>query len=562
MGFQLQNPAGGATATQKTLISKIGPQASAQPTTKIAGANPAQTVGNLRLTELTTITKGESAGFGMPNWNTGPGGGQNLLAFGHLWKLASGLLLTVYSRETGEASTDGNGSICYKTSSDYGATWSAETLVYLASSNPAFPAMSDLTCWQNSRGRIFIWFNIQSVAGQLPGQLIYTDDPLATPGTWSSPITVVDSNFSFNYFAVVCNAIELASGTMLLPGYGLNTGDPQKSCVCLQSTDNGLTWTRRSLMTNGPVLGTEYVEPCFIFRADESILVSMRKNINSTINFITSSDQGLTWSAVGANTVPGQGKPYMLRITNGTIILTTRSAATGGASCLFVCRDGDGTLATSWGPEEDFDPRVSAAGVPYRSYYAGLAEIAPNVIGCAFGGANGVSTQSDWCYTCFVDGNAIVPTGSAVHRDIFCNGLAANRQSVVTIPNGINHIGNSATGTQIATAMNALIDLMTTSGIGFQHPETPGNLIGWYEPCRDPGQVVGTGAANLLDLSLAGVGNLTQSTGAKKPLYEIISWLGRDNGMLFANGVQSMASSAFTGKSPPFTIWIFAFLSG
>lgn len=544
-----------ATATLATTASYAtiaAPGAGAQPSVKVSGTNPAQTTGNLRLTELTTVSKGESTGFGFPNWNSG---GQNLLAFGDLFKLKSGVLLTIYTRETQEASSDGNGSLCYKTSSDFGASWSAETQLYLASANPSFPSMSDCCCWQNSGGRTFVWFNVQNNGTQqVPGKLIWTDDPLATPGTWSAPITVVDPNFSFNFYAVTNGALELNDGTMILFGYGLNTGDPQKSCTCIQSTDNGATWTRRSLITNGPVLVAEYVEPCWVVRADGSVLIALRGNTNTAINFITSSDNCLTWSAISANTLPGVGKPPMIRLADGAIVLLTRSKLTGNPSCLFVCRDGDGTQVASWGTEQDFDPRVSPAGVPFKYYYGGMAHVAPNVIACAFAGAS-TGTQSDWSFTYFLDGNASIPTGSAVRRDLFCNGLAVNRQTIITVPNAINHIGNSATGTQIATAMNALIDLMTTSGVGLQHPEVPGNLIGWYEPWRDPGQVIGTGAASLLDLSAAGVGNLTQATGAKKPLYEMVPWLCGGKGMLYATGVQVMQSAAFTAKAPPFTIF-------
>lgn len=439
-------------------------------------SNPISTVGNLQTSEIIVISKGEPAGPGAPNWNTG---GQNLLCFGHGCKLPNGIILTAYNRQTSEGLADGNSKVCYKISFDLGASWGPEISLFTASSGGSFNSLSNVTCWHNQvSGRTFIFYNIgNNGTSEVKGQLIWSDDPLLGSGSWStgSPVTILDSNFSFQYYAVV-DAMVLPNGDMLIFGYGKDTGDTFRTSTCLVSTlaSNGAVWTRRSIITNGPSLSAEYIEPCGTFRADGSILVALRSNANFTNSFVTSTNSGNSWSAVAAVTLPGIGKPHLATMTNGVMVMITRSTnPLTFESCLFVCRDFDGTGTHSWGPEHDFDPSHG------HYYYGALFEIAPNVLGCTFAGpiGAGAASSSDWLFTAFSDGPATMPQGSHFTRTIHCKGLAAWRQPYVTLPTPIAQAPTGLTVDQLAVKVNALIQQNNNAGIGFYHPADTGILL-------------------------------------------------------------------------------------
>jgi hypothetical protein len=444
-----------------------------------AGTSAAATQGNLRTTEIFVVNKGEG-GFSLPNWNAA---GQNLNAFGHGCILQNKMLFTAWGRNTQETIADGLGQLLISTSRNYGATWSTPQSLYTASADASFNALANVTCWQASSGRIFVDFAKSNVGtSQVKNMLMWTDDPTGATG-WTTPIEAMDPTFTFTYYAVV-QGLELANGAQAIMGYGFNTGDTYRTATMIHSTDGGATWSRLSIMHDGPGTSIELIEACATYRADGVLLASFRRNSNATINFKTSSDSGATWSALGATTLSGAGKPPMVTLTNGTIVLMTRSASLSThESCLFVCRDGSGMLSTSWGVEQDFDPRH------YYYYYGGLYEVSPNVVGCNFaGGSPIIADKVDWSYTMFADGGAAFPVGTVYARDMYGIGLAANRQSVITLPTPIAHVGNSATGTQLATAINALIDQCKNNGTGLQHPADVTGCLGWWEPWQAASQ--------------------------------------------------------------------------
>ncbi len=453
------------------------PLAACQSVKQYSGTNAQATLGNLRTSEITIITKGE-AGLSVPTWNTN----HDMNAFGDGVILPNGVIITCYARQAQEAFADGLGTYACKLSFNNGANWGPEQTL-LTANDPTFNVISDVAIWHNRlTGRSFAWCSVQDNAtGRVRGQLKYTDSPYPAAADWSSLVGVspYPAHFDFEYWAAM-SIVTLDDASMLMFGYGKNAADAsnRRTSICMKSTDNGLTWTYFSTIANGPSLGRDLIEPYGVIRPDGTILVALRDQINSVNVFASSSDHGATWTAISDLNVGGAGKPVLCTLTNGAIVLMTRSANANRESCLFVCRDGDGTLSTSWGQEQDFDPRHGLY------YYGGLFEVAPNVLGCTFaGGLPGAPTNNtDWCFTSFSDGYAFHPTGSTHARNIFADGLAVNGQSVVPDPVEIAHIGTSATGTQLAAAVNALIDQARDNGTGYQCPADLPNMCGMWEP--------------------------------------------------------------------------------
>lgn len=470
------------------------------PSVMFSGTNPKTPQGNLRTSQIVTVNKGESA-FLVPVWNSA---GQNLNGFGHGIILKNKTLMTAWSRNTSESLGDGLGQLLISFSKDYGVSWSNAQSLYTASSGGSFTTLANVYCWQASSGRIFVGFASGNLGtGEVNNYIMYTDDSTGLTG-WNTPFIVNDPNFTFRIYAVV-QGMELRDGSQAIFGYGLNIGDinTQRTATMLVSpTGANGTWTRRSILNSYSDTGLELIEINAAYRADGVLLFSFRNNLNARNYFKTSNDHGVTISALGAQYTTGAGKPALVTLTNGTIVMMTRSVSKStNESCLFVCRDGSGMNANSWGTEQDFDPRH------YYYLYGGLYEVAPNVIGCNFGAENLSSpNKNDWSYTMFADGGAVFPTGDIVAKDIFGNGLGVNKQTVITLPTPIappatiSTIGNSATGTQIATAVNALIASLSSgqtslinqavnNGTGLQHPNSLPNCLGWWEAWQTPSNI-------------------------------------------------------------------------
>lgn len=363
--------------------------------------------------------------------------GLNSYAFGDVTQLQSGRLLTTFRHGGREALQDGSASIEVWFSDDRGANWQFGATLYKASQYAPNADVAVAAIWQDSSGRVFATFRIQQdAAGYLFPRIMYTDDKGGLQG-WSQPVLLTDPKFTQKY-GVNDRAVELPNGNLLLFGYG-GFFESKRSSSVIQSTDGGQNWAELAIVAEGQADGYESIEPCAIRLSDGTLLCALRVDSHNQIQYRTSSDNGATWSGV-ISSHGGRGKPSLIQLADGAIVCLTRSVDSSGQSCLFISRDN----GKSWNQEQDFDP------TQYHYYYGGLVEIAPNLVGCAYGRGPFPSANTDWCYTVFADvptNNLTVTVGASV---VSGAGNVALRASLgVVVPAGASL--NAPTGTVTLT---------------------------------------------------------------------------------------------------------------
>jgi uncharacterized repeat protein (TIGR01451 family) len=377
----------------------------------ITSQGPLGVSANVNATGEVGLTAAKSAALQTSNIQTvanGIGGtntsGLNSYAFGDVTQLQSGRLLTIFRHGAQEGFQNGTSSIEVWFSDDRGANWQFGATLYEASQYAANADVSTAAIWQDSAGRVFATFGIQQVAtGYLFPRIMHTDDQGGLQG-WSQPALLTDPKFTQTY-TVEDRAVELPNGNLLLFGYG-GFFEGKRSSSVIQSTDGGQNWTELAIVAEGQANGYESIEPDAIRLADGTLLCALRADSLGQIQYRTSSDNGATWSGV-ISSHGGHGKPSLVQLADGAIVCLTRSLDSTGESCLFISRDN----GKSWSQEQDFDP------THYHYFYGGLVEIAPNVIGCAYGRGPFPGSITDWSYTVFSDtltNNVTVTAGASV----------------------------------------------------------------------------------------------------------------------------------------------------
>ncbi len=253
------------------------------------------------------------------------GGSKPHRAFPGICTLASGNLLRVYRRGTSHSSGDAD--LCCEISTDSGATWGSESVIRAyasgfvggspggsASNQEGCPVVLQhganagkvlITGWQNNGWGYGSGATFKAVA------YLSTD---ATATAWNGPYQI-DNGFYNNgadYAYISSAAVELDDGTLLvaMSGYeqALTAGNQLAWSVRLcRSTDSGLTWTNHALVAasdgGANTTGYGHDEPFMIRLSDGTLLMSIRTNQTSgspTHCYIwRGSADGLTWTKQG-----------------------------------------------------------------------------------------------------------------------------------------------------------------------------------------------------------------------------------------------------------------------
>lgn len=188
--------------------------------------------------------------------------------------------------------------------------------------------------------------------------------------------------------------------TLLMPAYGNDVGQTRYVAWMFRSTDGGLTWTVGSTIADhGPTGTRQYEEPGCLRRPGTATVYCLLRVDNDppsgvdpnrgTVFFVTSLDDGATWSAPVA-VFQGRGTTPLVLLTNGTLVAMNRSRGTGvyGATEgfrgeIWYSTDSGVTWSNYGDVTNPLDGPDDMRGGPYMG--AGLLEVRPNVVGAIWG---------------------------------------------------------------------------------------------------------------------------------------------------------------------------------
>lgn len=234
------------------------------------------------------------------------------------------------------------GTVVIKTSTDGGATWgSAVTVLSDATYDIRDPGIVRL-----SSGNLVcsLWKATVSTLALIDdgaGVVISTDGG----ASWGSFIALGDS---FTAGSACCAPpVVLASGSLILPFYGGNTGYSYRSARAMFSADGGATWSGEVTIANGPGDSKDYSEPNIVRLANGSLLCLIRMDTGTdTIHQSISTDGGSTWSAPAA-AFAGSGAPHVIQLASGKLVCCYRSS-TGSKPVLRTSIDNGATWSSEY----------------------------------------------------------------------------------------------------------------------------------------------------------------------------------------------------------------------
>lgn len=263
---------------------------------------------------------------------------------------ANGDLVIAYNKSDSHTSVYSR--LIVRRSSDRGVTWGAEQVLFdtdLDGGGTDKWLVGGLT--RLADGRLTLAVGKRSGGGSAgsPDGIGYFES--GDDGeTWSG-VHLVDSGFTSAAYEGG-GIVELASGDLLFPYYGLNTGNTRYSCRFSRSTDGGDTWADESYVYNGQAGTFSAAEPGMAQRADGSLVCLIRNVTSTTSHCFESTDDGATWTnamGVGANLGAGIGASLMhvTKVPGGGWVHVVRNANVSGYPAYLI-----------WSPDEGYTWQV------------------------------------------------------------------------------------------------------------------------------------------------------------------------------------------------------------
>lgn len=232
-------------------------------------------------------------------------------------RVTGSTLLMAYAKADNH-NLDTSGKIVGKLSTDDGDTWGSEfTIADVA--NGAINA-GLLT---STSGRVICEYNEFNGTIDPPDcvRITYSDNG---GSTWSSPYTV-NSSFTTQVGAPASRPFQLPDDTILLPVYGISSGETFWSSAVLFSTDDGATFGGEVMMADGEADGRNYFEPS-IAAVEDGTLIGHYRTADAGNMYQNESADGSSWNAT-AVAFGGYSPSNVYRRTTGTLVATVRGNA-------------------------------------------------------------------------------------------------------------------------------------------------------------------------------------------------------------------------------------------
>ena len=241
-------------------------------------------------------------------------------AFPSLEQLRDGELLCSYRAGSGHASADGR--IMLGRSADGGATWTTTT----AFDAPGIDDRTDLGLTCLSDGTLLLPF-YQHSGRTVTGSFVLRS--LSGGHAWEDTVAILSGDIAADWrmLATYGCAIERPDGSVLLPAYGARLGDIMTQSALLESSDQGLSWRVRSIITPP---GLPFNEASVIDLGENRFLAVVRCEWTAPQLYrMFSADGGYTWS--DARLLFDGVSPALGRIGSGLLVLASgdRAGITG-----------------------------------------------------------------------------------------------------------------------------------------------------------------------------------------------------------------------------------------
>jgi hypothetical protein len=235
-------------------------------------------------------------------------------AFPGVVVLRNGSLVMVYRQGTDHA-TSRDGHIRKAFSTDQGRTWTGSSVVMTP---PVGTDLRDPSVSLSRDGtKIYLTYFKATAISAATGVFFRT----STDGgnTWSAEVRVDNQS----YAAVSAPAVELDTGTLVVPWYGKAGGEGFDSVWTAKSTDGGVNWTNTRIL-NGQTSSTNFQEPWISMKPGTQIgVMAYRYNTNASIGTSTTADNTVNWSGAVAR-FAGTGRPTIWWANDTTVAVIYR----------------------------------------------------------------------------------------------------------------------------------------------------------------------------------------------------------------------------------------------
>jgi len=244
--------------------------------------------------------------------------------------MANGNLLCAYRKGSSHVNNDGQ--IVGKISTDNGATWGSEFVIY---DDPSYDARNHMLGLDASSGKIVVFFRTYDTAVNHNVDVAYvtsTDNGV----TWSAK-TSVASTLPSSVDWCPFGRLTVSSLGWLATFYQVN------KCYLLKSTDGGVTWIAQGYIYNLSQ-SAQFDEPNLIALDNSRLVLLVRDDESASFNlfrYYKSNDGGSTW-AFGAGiqyTTSSQslGCPcYAVRISDRKVGVVFAARTDANAVCYSV----------------------------------------------------------------------------------------------------------------------------------------------------------------------------------------------------------------------------------
>jgi len=240
-----------------------------------------------------------------------------------LVRLQNGLLYLSYRCGTDDNSYDG--APYYQTSTDNGATWSAQqTLLPIVGSD-----LREISLTLLRSGKVIMSYSTRR-SGLLDQLYVMIGDPTPTGITWGNPILIpTPSLFQASIISSDTSGkvLELQNGTLMLPVYGMLSGGSNRSATVVFSIDGGLTWGGQVTVAAADGVNW-YSESNAVQLPSGRIVMLIRQDAGTTgFAYSYSDNNGATWSSpTNVIAVSTPGRPSTIVLGSGGIFFMGRSS--------------------------------------------------------------------------------------------------------------------------------------------------------------------------------------------------------------------------------------------